>query len=161
MGEARLYYGFARRFGCLATLGTGMSPNVSLPPEGTNIFENMKDAAGLLKSLLELATVSEQANQMAELLVKSGHYFRFNAGVKVAEKRWVEKVNPTLFERWFGNQVPKEVDHFTPEDWANVTIELDDYKAMGTFVELTKEYLKGEVPRLIECASKLPPKRPA
>ncbi|KAF5360636.1 hypothetical protein D9756_004637 [Leucocoprinus leucothites] len=161
MGEARVYYGFARRLGCLVTLGTGMSPNVSLPPEGNNVFEHIKDSAGVMKSMWELATVSEQANHMAELLVRSGYYYRFNVGVRVAEKRWVEKVNPSLFERWFGDQAPKEVDQYTPEDWANVTIDLDDYKGMGTFVELTKEYLKGEGPRLTECASKLQSERTA
>ncbi|KAF5360891.1 hypothetical protein D9756_004636 [Leucocoprinus leucothites] len=157
MGEARVYYGFARQIECLVTLGTGMSPNVSLPPEGKNLFENIKDCAGVLKSMLELSTVSEQANQMAELLVRSGHYYRFNVGVRISEKRWVEKVNPNLFKKWFGDQVPKEVHQFTPEDWASVTIDLDDYKGMGTFVELTNEYLKGEGPRLTECATKLQP----
>ncbi|KXN83116.1 Calcium-independent phospholipase A2-gamma [Leucoagaricus sp. SymC.cos] len=158
MGEARLYYGFAREFGFLLTFGTGMSPDVSLPPEGKNIFENIKETAGVMEATWEISSDSEQANQIAAMLVKSGHYYRFNVGERIAEKQWVEKVNPNIFEEWFGKHA-REVDHFTPEDWANVTINLDDYKAMGTFVQLTEEYMKGEIPRLTECATKLPPKR--
>lgn len=145
MGEARLYYGFAREIGCLVTIGTGMAPNITLSTNGANILKNAVGTAALIKGMSQLATKSEHANQVAKLLVKPGHYFRFNVGVKIAEKRWI-------------GEDPEEAEHFTLENWANTAIDLDDYKGMGTFVQLTTDYLKEQVQRVAECATKLPPK---
>jgi hypothetical protein len=161
MGEARLHFGFARPFGCLVTIGTGMEPNVELPPEGTNIFNSITSSAGIVKSMWELNTKGEHANQMARPLCEPGTYYRFNVGEKIPEKRWVEKVDPSLFKRWFSGAQPVEVQRFTPENWAKITIDLADYKRMGDFVRITHRYLEAEDARVVECASKLPPKRSA
>jgi len=161
MGEARLHFGFARPFGCLVTVGTGMEPNVSLPPEGTNVFNNITGTVEIVKALYELATKGEQANQMAQPLCEEGTYYRFNLGEKIKEKRWVERVDPTAFQRWFGDGETKYVEHFTPENWAKVTIDLADYKKMGEFVKLTEKYIQSEDVKVGVCAGKIPPKRPA
>ncbi|KAF9046654.1 acyl transferase/acyl hydrolase/lysophospholipase [Panaeolus papilionaceus] len=159
MGEARLHFGFARPFGCLVTIGTGMAPNVELPPEGTNVFNSVTSSVGIVKSMWELTTKAEHANQMAKPLCEPGTYYRFNVGEKIAEKRWVEKVDPPLFQRWFSGAQPIEVQRVTAENWANITIDLADYKHMGDFVRITLRYLETEDKRVKECASKLPPKR--
>ncbi|KDR80872.1 hypothetical protein GALMADRAFT_135962 [Galerina marginata CBS 339.88] len=160
MGEARLHFGFARPFGCLVTIGTGMGPNISLPAEGTNVFNNVVGTAGLLVSMWELATKGEHANQMAEPLCEKGTYYRFNVGEKLAEKRWVEKVDPPFYEKWFGADT-KDVEHFTPENWANVTIDLADYAHMPDLVRLTQKYTESDDARVTQCGERLPPKRPS
>jgi len=75
----------------------------------------------------------------------------------------VEKVEPGLFSKWFKGEKPEEIEHFTPENWAKVTIDLDDYQHMPDFVRLTQEYLKTEevATEVTVCAGKLPPKRAA
>ena len=160
MSEAHLYFGFARPFGCLVTLGNGMEPNVSLPPEGTNVINRITGTIGLIEPMWELATLTEQANQMAEPLNEKGTYFRFNIGEEIPEKRWVEKVDPPFFQRWFGGQETKTVEHVTSKNWAKITIGLADYKKMGDFVKLTKKYTESEDTRIAVCAGKIPPKRP-
>jgi len=161
MGEARLYYGFARPFGCLVTIGTGMEPNVALFPQGPELASNVVGTAVLLARMAELTTSAERANQMAEPLNAVGTYYRFNVGKKIQEKRWVEKVEPDLFSKWFKGEKPEEIEHFTPENWAKVTIELDDYQHVPDFVRLTEAYLKTEAvaTEVTVCAGKLPPKR--
>jgi len=161
MGEARLHFGFARPFGCLVTVGTGMEPNISLPAEGTNVFNNITGTAEIVKAMYQLATTGEHANQQAQPLCEKGTYFRFNLGEKIAEKRWVEKVDPPFYKSWFGLGETKYVDHFTPENWAKVTIDLADYKKMGDLVRLTEKYIQSEDARIGVCAGKIPPKRPA
>ena len=163
MGEARLYYGFARPFGCLVTIGTGMEPNVALAPQGTELASNAVGTAVLLARMAELTTSAERANQMAKPLNEMGTYYRFNVGKKIAEKRWVEKVEPGLFAKWFEGEKPEEIEHFTPENWAKVTIDLDDHQHMPDFVRLTEKYLETDAVAtdVTECARKLPPKRAA
>ncbi|KAF8158515.1 acyl transferase/acyl hydrolase/lysophospholipase [Crassisporium funariophilum] len=158
MGEARLHFGFARPIGCLVTVGTGMEPNVSLPPEGTNVFNSVTSTAGILASMWALATKAEHANQMAAPLCEKGTYYRFNLGEKIAEKRWVERVDPPLWQRWFGTE-PHDVEHFTPENWAQVTIDMADYEHMADFVRLTQRYIETEEKDIELSAGKLPPKR--
>ncbi|KAF9553084.1 phospholipase [Agrocybe pediades] len=145
MGEARLHYGFARPFGCLVTIGTGMTPNVEI--------------GGLLstvKGMWELSMKTEHANKMAEPLCEKGTYYRFNVGEKIAEKRWVETVEPGYIARLFGAKT-QYIDHFTPENWVDISIDLADYKHMGDFVRLTKKYIATdeEQKRVSECAQKL------
>ncbi|KAJ3516977.1 hypothetical protein NLJ89_g797 [Agrocybe chaxingu] len=163
MGEARLHFGFARPFDCLVTIGTGMEPNVSLPPEGTNILNNITGTAGILKSMWELTTKTEHANQMAQPLCEKGTYYRFNVGEKIAEKRWVERVEPTYWQRWFGGETAKDAEKFTPENWAKVTIDMADYARMDDFVRLTQRYVETDdvKEKVTVCAAKLPPKRAA
>ena len=163
MGEARLYYGFARPVGCLVTIGTGMLPNVALAPQGTGLASNVVGTAVLLERMVTLTTNGEHANQMAEPLNVAGTYYRFNVGKKIQEKRWVETVEPGLFSKWFKGEKPEEIEHFTPENWAKVTIDMDDYQHMPQFVNLTQDYLKTEevATEVAVCAGKLPPKRAA
>ncbi|PPR04505.1 hypothetical protein CVT24_013111 [Panaeolus cyanescens] len=160
MGEARLHFGFARPFGCLVTIGAGMEPNVELPPEGTNVFNSVTSAAGVVKGMWELNTKGEHANQKAKNLCEPGVYYRFNVGEKIAQKRWVEKVEPSLFQRWFGGaQAAIEVQRVSAENWAKITIDLADYEHMDDFARITLRYLETEEKRVEECAKKLPPKR--
>ena len=163
MGEAHLYYGFARPFGCLVTIGTGMEPNVGLAPQGTALTSNVVGTAELLWRMANLTTSAEAANLMAKPLNEVGKYYRFNVGKEVQEKRWVEKVEPDLFAKWFKGEKPEEIEHFTPENWANVTIALDDSQHMPDFVRLTEEYLTTEevAKDVTACAEKLLPKRAA
>ncbi|PPQ86546.1 hypothetical protein CVT25_007204 [Psilocybe cyanescens] len=160
MGEARLHFGFARPFECLVTIGTGMGPNVELPKEGDNVFENIGGTVGIVKSMWELCTKGEHANLMAEPLCEQGTYFRFNVGEKIAEKRWVEKVDPPFYKKWFGKDTPKYINHFTPENWADVTIDMADYARMPDLVRLTQKYVETEDARVSQCSMKVAPKRP-
>jgi hypothetical protein len=137
-----------------------MEPNVSLPPEGTNVFDRIIGTVGLIEPIWELATLTEHANQMAEPLCEKGTYFRFNLGEKIAEKSWIEKVDPPFFQRWFGGGETEIVEHFTPENWAKIAIDLTDYKKMDDLVSLTVKYMESEDSRIGVCAGKIPPKRP-
>jgi hypothetical protein len=85
--------------------------------------------------------------------VEPGHYYRFNVGVRVAKKGTEKLIKPRPSNKRFDQQQPKNID------WAQVSIDLDDYKGMDSFVQLTREYLKGEAPRLTACAAKLLPRR--
>lgn len=69
-----------------------------------------------------------------------------------------KSVAPDLFERWFGSY-ERTIEKYTPENWAQVTIALDDYKAMDHFGMLTQEYMKTEVDKAQTAAAKLPPRR--
>ncbi|KAJ2921098.1 hypothetical protein H1R20_g15995, partial [Candolleomyces eurysporus] len=159
LGEARVYYGFARPIGCLVTIGTGMNPNVVLPDTSSNALGNLGSTAVLLKRMWELVTLTEHAHQMAQSISEPGSYFRFNIGKKLAEKRWIETVAPSVFDRWFHGAKDQQVERYTPENWAQVTIALDDYKGMADFVTLTLEFMKTEVEKTKNAAGKLPPKR--
>jgi len=163
MGEARLHFGFARPVGCLVTIGTGMTPNVALPAQGTNPISAATSTIMTLEKMWELATKTEHANKLAQPLCEAGTYYRFNVGEKIPEKRWVEKVEPSLFGQWFGGETPQEIEHFTVENWKKITIDLADYKHMEEFAQLTQRYMQTqeEIKRSGECATKLPPKRPA
>jgi len=141
IGEARVYYGFARPIGCIVTIGTGMNPNIALPKESTNTFGNLFASAGVAKSMFNLVTLSEHAAQIAAKISEPGTYFRFNVGSKIAERRWVERVVPSLYDKWVKGAKEHDVEHYEPEDWLKITIELDDWAGMKTFVELTLKYL--------------------
>jgi len=160
MGEARLHFGFARPLGCLVTIGTGMAPNVALPKEGTNILNSAGSALVTVERMWELTTKGEHANLMAQPLCEKGTYYRFNVGQKIPEKRWVETVNPSLFKKWFGGETPQQIEHFTAENWADIMIDLADYKRMDEFSNLTLKYMETEDNRAKECSGKLPPRRP-
>ena len=133
MAEARLHFGFTRPVGCLVTIGTGMSPNVALPAQGTNPVSAATSTAITLQKMSELATKTENANQMAQPLCETGTYYRFNVGER------------------------------SGDNWKDITIDLADYKHMEEFAQLTQRYMQTqeEIKRSGECATKLPPKKPA
>lgn len=158
LGEARVYYGFARPISCLVTIGTGMNPNVVLPNTSSNALGNVGGTLLTLERMWELVTLSEHAHQMAQAISEPGTYYRFNVRKKLAEKRWIESVAPTVFQRWFGSGGKVE-EKYTPENWAKVTIALDDYEGMEDFVKLTIEFMKAEVEKVSKAAGRLPPRR--
>ncbi|EAU86152.2 phospholipase [Coprinopsis cinerea okayama7 len=159
MGEARLYFGFARPIGCLVTIGTGMNPNVVLPDVSNNPVGNIITTAGTIKSMWELVTTSEHANIMARNLLDSNLYFRFNVGKKLVDQTWIKQVSPTFWERIFGKE--EEAQKYTEENWASLDIALDDYKQMAALVKLTLEFMTipAENDRAKRAADKLPPKK--
>lgn len=144
-----------------------MTQDVSLPPDGDNMLSNFTGTAKSLYDMSELALESEQSNRIAGILA-TGRYYRFNIEIKSAEKKVRASSFPSippsppssppslvslfslffsipLFGKLFGRHSKRQID-------------LDDYKRMDALVQMTKEYIKEEAPRLAECAATLSPK---
>lgn len=138
MTEARILYGCARPFGCLVSIGTGMSPNIALPDSDSNPINNAADAIDVAKAVISLATASQQAHLLAQQQfteffphvspIEVGAYYRFNAGKKIPN-----------------------TDNWEKE------ITLDDYKAMPGLEAMTNDYLKdaATVTMVGQCAARL------
>jgi predicted acetyltransferase len=147
MGEARLLYGFARPFGTLITIGTGMAPNLALPVQSDswwakNPLVNAFKTVQVGYEIMQLATSCEPAHLAAADLVDADAYQRFNIG-----ERWVEKIyniNGRTFEA---------------ENWKDLDVSLNDYKKMSDIVSLTEEYLIKEKERIDKVTKKLTPPR--
>lgn len=159
MGEARLYYGFARPIGTLVTLGCGMNPNLSLP-QMEHAIDYATKIGSLIGAFIGLATVSEHANIIARSLLEPGIYHRFNLGIKIAEAKWVETVHPSFWD-WMWGARAVDIEHFTPENWVDLGVGLESWKMMVPFAELTDKYMQQQeqADEAQVVADKLPPKR--
>lgn len=143
-------WGPQRPIECFLTIGTGISPNVSLgEAKITNII-------AFPNGLIETATGCEDTHKEAEKYISTfdnredpNRYYRFNMA---SMKDWTEKIKGNIWHRAY------DVVHVVkPGDYADIIIGMDRWQNMGSFVELTKEYMKEHEQQLQveKCALKL------
>ncbi|KAG8885679.1 hypothetical protein FRB97_000122 [Tulasnella sp. 331] len=134
--EARNVYGPTRPIGCIISLGTGMTSNISLPRPSRNPFKNAVRILGTARAISRTVAASEHAHHLAEAQfteqfphfdpMEIGAYYRFNPGRRTADG----------------------------SDW-EPAIDLDDHKGMQQLEIMAEGYLLTERTRLRECAEKL------